>query len=122
MPVGRPWPASLPQDFSQNNYQGDRTPVRIESDTDSGFIRRRRRFTQPTRSYRNSMLMDDAQLTTFYSFYDDDTKGGSLDFDWKDPRTQQAAVVAFVGEEPIDVANGADFRVTFAVRVVSYEP
>lgn len=121
MPVGRPWPVTLPQEFSQQGFQKEQTPVRIETETDAGFVRRRRRFTQPTRTYPGTMLLDDTQVDTFYTFYDTTTNGGSLDWDWKDPLTEQAAVVAFVGEEPTVVSEGAAFRASFSVRVISLE-
>jgi hypothetical protein len=81
------WPASLPQSFPLNdNYSRVdgvlRTPMAV------GPAKRRRRATADVKVYEltpDRFVLTESQWDTLESFYDSDTSGGSLPFDWTDP-------------------------------------
>ena len=78
----------------------------LRSDTDSGHVITRPKFTKSRRSftinYEDAPLSD---MTTLEDFYFDDCGNGSAVFNWTRPDTGQVFVVGF--KEPMKSSNVA---------------
>ena len=94
------WPASLPQDVLQG-WEKSLDSGLLRTPMDQGPAKQRRRFSATARPYTVTVQMTGTQVTTFEAFFDDTIKGGSLPFDWLDPRTQTAVTFRFV-KEPME--------------------
>lgn len=88
------WPASLPQDALVGVAVSAGDSV-LRSQMDAGPPTRRNRFTANTVAITTSMVLTGTQVATLDTFFHDTLSNGALSFDWKDPRTDAAAVIAF---------------------------
>lgn len=119
MPTTINWPTTLPEAFSQVRFEGDSFPAKIESPTDEGPTRRRRRFTDTNQTFAGDMLIERTQYQAFEDFYRTETRQGTLTFNWIHPITEAAKEVAFLGDEPKWVTAGSEFRVSFRIEVIA---
>lgn len=93
------WPASLPQTLLLEGLTRKRQPGRVRSEMDSGPPKQRSRFTATAKHFDAVQLnMTGAQLTTFYTFYEDTLGQGAAGFTWIDPITDASATLRFKGE------------------------
>lgn len=118
------WPATLPQTLLRTLTR-KRQPGKIRSQMDTGPVKQRTRFTATTKMFDASLIMTGAQLTTFYTFYEDDLGHGALSFTWVDPITDAAATLRFGDGEPEDlllVANDdpdvRQYQVTLPLEIL----
>jgi len=102
------WPATLPQKFSANGYDESPPDNLIRSKTDSGPAKIRRRTTANIRPYKTTLRMTGTQVSTLETFYITTLVGGSLAFDWNEPRSQAVKSFRFVSS-PKYSARGGDF-------------
>jgi hypothetical protein len=113
------WPVDLPQTVDQDGYKEARLPNAVRSQVDQGRPKARRRYTASIKSFTVSLLLDEDQTEILDEFYDDTTAAGSLEFDWVDPRTNEAAVVQFWGDPPaIATAGGTLYKATFQMIIL----
>mgnify|MGYP000005809435 CR=1 FL=1 len=89
------WPAELPQEpLLRWTVQLPQNVIRTE--TDSGHSKRRRRFTSAPRNYQMPFALRQAEYERFVQFFEEDTKDGSLPFEWQDPATGDTWEFSFV--------------------------
>lgn len=74
------WPAILPQWIRSDSYQAGLGDGRLQSSTDAGGGKTRRRFSYAPEPVKGSTEMTSAQLATFRAFVEDTLKGGVLPF------------------------------------------
>lgn len=113
------WPATLPQYVQEGGYQETLQDQTIETQMESGPAKIRRRFTKSLRRFQVSMLMTSAQATTFETFWQDTCKGGSIPFDWVNPRTRAASTVRFRTPAPqFSSVGGVNVMVQFNLEII----
>jgi hypothetical protein len=118
------WPSELPQRprFGYSRTQQNNV---IENRPDFGPTLRRRRFTAISKYYDVSMVIDEAGLTIFDSFFNSTIKSGALSFAWRNPDNDVAADCRIVPDtvEHTQVSPGGTeerrlYMVTFVLEVL----
>ncbi len=79
------WPATLPQLFNRQGFAFAEGDGRLQSDTDTGPGKVRRRSTAVANIIQGQMTLTLAQLKIMRAFIRDDLVGGSLPFNIPDP-------------------------------------
>lgn len=95
------WPASLPQTLL-STLTRKRQAGKVRTPMDVGPPKQRARYTAVTQTYEGSLILTGAQLTTFYTFYNDTLGYGAVSFTWVDPVTDASASLRFAEDEPED--------------------
>lgn len=110
------WPSSLPDKFLQGGFVETWSKQSLKSEMDVGF-KIRRRTSQKYGMITANMLLTQAQLATFETFYDETLVGGSLTFTHEDPLRGGTKTFSFnPGTEPQLVATGGGYaRVTVSL-------
>lgn len=113
------WPNTLPAYMQEGGYQEKFQDQKLESQMEAGPAKLRRRFTKTIRFIGAQMLMTQAQVTDFETFYYTTLKGGTLPFDWVHPRTRSSTTFRFRNPSPsYSVTGGVNVLVTFTLEVV----
>lgn len=82
--MGAVYPSTLPTlDFASIRYR--RVASVIETATEAGIPKRRRRFTAHPRYFEQTMILNEAQLLILETFFFETLGGGVLPFDHEDP-------------------------------------
>ena len=93
------WPASLPQtllyDLTEKRQAG-----KVRSQMDTGPAKQRKRFTATVKEYVGALILTQAQLATFKTFYETTLGEGVDSFTWVDPFTEVSASLRFGDGEP----------------------
>jgi len=92
------WPSSLPAYPLERNLEEAPPDNAIRTQMDAGPAKVRRRFTANVRDFQVTLYLTRSQVASLDAFFLTDVKGGSLVFDWKNPRTGSAAELRFVGK------------------------
>lgn len=100
------WPADLPQHVREEGYAEHPQDTTIRSPMDAGPAKVRRRFTAPIDTFDIEMILTPAQAETLREFCRDTLAGGSLEFDWLHPRTQEAVTMRFLAPPELSPADG----------------
>lgn len=113
------WPSTLPEYVLADAYKEALNTQTIESATDTGSAKIRRRYTKLVRKFDMSILLSQAQLATFENFWLDTLRGGSLPFEWVHPLTRVAITLRFRSPAPSYVNVGGVYtRATFVLETV----
>ncbi len=112
------WPASLPQAPLLRGYseQGQGNTIRTQMDV--GPPKRRRRYTAELVQYQMMVLLTEAQLATFETFYTSTLSHGADAFDWVDHRAGTTLEYAFVGRPQYTPAGGGLWEVSFTLEAM----
>jgi hypothetical protein len=102
------WPAGLPQYLEADGFNEQLADARLDTPTDYGPGKTRRKFTKNWRQISGAIRCTDDQVDTFEEFYLETLNGGALDFLWKAPLTQNAAMMRFRGGPPKIQYRSAD--------------
>ncbi len=102
------WPATLPQYFEENGYSESLADGRLDTATDFGPGKSRRRFTKNWRMIAGAIRCTDDQVDAFEEFYLETLGGGVADFLWKAPVSQNDALFRFRGQPPRIQYRSAD--------------
>jgi len=116
MPAVATWPTTLPQYPRRDGYTFKPGSNVIESETETGPPKRRRRATARIDRFGCSLVLDADQWTEFYEFYHSILEDGSLACNWIHPETGLPAVV-FLGDYEA-TRRGAYREVSFEVVVL----
>lgn len=103
------WPATLPQLILRAGYAESVPDQAIETPTDAGPGKVRRRQTGTQRQIKASIHCTPAQMDIFEAFYLGTLAGGTLNFTWTHPRTQAAASLRFRKPVPAYTPLGAGY-------------
>lgn len=90
------WPPSLTRTPRVSSLGEEAPKVVLRSEVDVGPAKIRRRLTGGTRNFSVEVDLRRSELAVFDSFFNTTTKGGSLSFSWKNPRTGDAADFRFL--------------------------
>lgn len=113
------WPVTLPQYVLEGGYQEQLQDQTIETQMEAGPAKIRRRFTKSLRRFQINLLMNSTQAAAFETFWQTTCRGGSIPFDWKNPRTQAAATMRFRNPAPqFSSVGGVNVMVQFNVEVI----
>jgi len=113
------WPASLPQSPLIQGFEEQPPKTSITTQMDQGPAKKRRRATTNVRPIVAQFIMDKSQVDTFDTFYNDTTAGGSLRFDFKNPRTGVTKEFRFRDTMPtITPLSGDLFRVNVELEIM----
>lgn len=106
MTVAWPIAGSFPQDL----LLGDTMTVNdnaVRTEMDSGPHFMRLKDTVYFRTYTGAILITSAQRATLLSFWETDTKSGTIPFQWHDPATGDALTFRLLSIGPFtDQGNG----------------
>ena len=80
------WPLTLPRRFIAPSLRIGRKPGSIVTNPEVGAARTRRRTTGRVFLVSGEMILRENQIAPFEDFVDDTLAGGSLRFNWIDPR------------------------------------
>lgn len=94
------WPVGLPQYLQMAGASKGMGNGLLEYAPEVGPSITRRRTTARMRPISGSMICSSAQITTFETFYNTTIIGGSLPFNFPDPRTGSTLLVKFTAENP----------------------
>lgn len=101
------WPTTLP-DYLMKDALSETLPANtIRSSMEVGPAKVRRRATSAVRLISGKIKLTAAQAADLDTFYSATTQCGSIQFDWKHPRTRAAVNMRFVGP-PVIVPYGAE--------------
>ncbi len=109
------WPAALPQFVLLQGYSESLANRKVESETDSGPPKARRRFTNAWRPIQATIRCDDDQVDAFEEFYETTLGGGVQPFTWVSPRTQLPATFRFVKAPPKHQPFGGGVDISFSL-------
>lgn len=108
------WPAALPQYLDEGGFNEALADVRIDTPTDYGPGKTRRRFTKNWRVISGAIRCTDDQVDAFEEFYLETLGGGVADFLWKAPLSQDLALMRFRGPQPkIQYRSADEFLISF---------
>lgn len=111
------WPSTLPEYVLADAFKEALNNQTIESATDTGSPKVRRRFTKLVRKFDMAVLLSDSQVATFENFWLNTLKGGSLPFDWVHPRTRASITLRFRSPAPSYVNVGGIYsRASFTLE------
>jgi hypothetical protein len=102
------WPAGLPQYLSADGFSEALADNKLESQTDFGPGKSRRRFTANWRMISGTLRCTDDQVDAFEDFYQDTLGGGVDAFLWRDPISQNLSLMKFRGGAPRTQYRSAD--------------
>jgi hypothetical protein len=114
------WPASLPQEFHQQNFQITPPQGAIRTDMETGKAYQRRRFTAAVQPVRGKMWLDATQYSTLLNFWENTTAMGALEFEWVHPITGAPAIFRFIATETpqITVVSGDIYQVQLNLEII----
>ena len=89
------WPAGLPQTPLKRGFSQMEKTSTITSPMGYGPAKKRRQTTADIQLVTAGFILDDTQKNTLVAFYETDTAGGSIPFDWVDQLNGGAASYRF---------------------------
>lgn len=112
------WPSDLPALVQVQNYKDSLAETRIRTEMDAGPVKTRRRFTAGVEKVTVSIRCNRTQVARFKIFFNVDTAGGSLAWNWVDALSQEPIELMF-GENPPDITpiNQMAFLITFPLEI-----
>lgn len=113
------WPIGddFPQDLLIDDVYMPNDNV-IADEMESGPVLLRQRDTVIFGTWQCSLLLTKAHRATFLAFYQNDTKGGSLPFLWKDSITEEDKRFRFRGAPQLTTHGGGWYRAAFTLEEV----
>lgn len=113
------WPGGLPQKLELAGFSETFPSISIETSMDAGPKKKRRKFTASVRDIAGQQIMTNAQVELLRTFYNDTTAGGSIRFDWVDPRDDSSVVeMRFKSPPKIQSFGGDAFQVQLALEIL----
>lgn len=119
------WPISLPQALLVRGLNGQPESGVVRTAMSVGPAKVRARTSTPIDTYTGELILTQAQLVTFWTFFNDTLELGALPFDWVHPRTAAAGTafrfMAPPAETPLAPRNASHtekWRVSFRLEVI----
>lgn len=110
------WPASLPQTLLYD-LTGMRQAGKVRSQMDTGPAKQRKRFTAVAKEYDGALILTQAQVATFNTFYETTLGEGAVSFDWIDPYLDTSASLRFRAEPEVTLVRPSDTLANRLYRV-----
>lgn len=100
------WPSDL-NDANTGTLQENYAPAYVDDQAQVGASRRRKRFTRTLRTFAFDIVLDDTDRTTFETFIETTTSGGTSSFNWTHPTKDTIYEVRFTDLPQFrDLADG----------------
>lgn len=113
------WPVSLPQKSQTDGYRESPVSSVLRTSVDVGAPKQRRRYSASVKTLAISILVTTDQIDTFEDFVRDDLQGGSLEFDWIHPRTEDPISARIInGDYSISNAGGPNYFINFSIEIL----
>jgi len=90
------WPATLPDPLVNGYSEKYPADQRLRTKMDKGPAKVRRRFSAGVRPFTVKYKLTAAQATTLETFVETTLSGGTLSFDWTQPRTSASVSARIV--------------------------
>lgn len=110
------WPAGLPQKPDRDEWQQAPQPNIVAFQPEVGPPIARRRGTARTYIVQGAFFFTDAQMATFWAFWESTIKDGALAFSWPHPVTGAASRWRFEGEPAARMEGFDRHRLSFSLR------
>lgn len=112
MPV---WPATLPQ-YPDLGWTERKLLNVVDTDTDAGPSKRRRRFTRAKRHLVMRFHLTETQVATLETFHTTTLADGSIDFDFPHPRTRITHSCRWVNEFSVSEPHRGLYQVAIELE------
>lgn len=112
------WPATVPTDINQSGYNESPPDVSLRQPMAVGPPKVRRRSSAGVRPINGIIRMTGAQLETFDAWYVSDLSGGTLPFDFPNPRTSVSKEMMFAVPPTYTPAGGDFWKVGVKMQVL----
>ena len=109
------WPTTLPQEPLVQGAREVLANNKVVSRTESGNTKKRRRFTSAPSTQNYTVFLDVDQANTLADFYEETTGFGSINFEWRNPRTGRFHLFSF--ESPPSFTWAGPFNLTCALNI-----
>ena len=112
------WPSTLPDKALARGYSESPPSVTLRTSMDAGPAKVRRRFTGGTRPVSVSQILTGDQVEILDTFFMGDLGGGSLAFEWKNPRTGSTVEFRFKNPPRYGEPNGDNWPVSYELEIL----
>jgi hypothetical protein len=117
--MAQAWSTGVPTDIVKSSYQAKRQDGTLRTDMETGLPKVRRRFTAVVKSFEGSIIMTQAELTTFESWFDNVIGFGALTFMFPHPITQVSTEMRFIGSyKEAQDEDTMDFEVQLEFEII----
>ena len=114
---GITWPADLPQGMLERGFESRLSDSLRISPVEQDGPRTSRMYTEGIDEISGRMLMTEAEYDRFFTFYDQNLRGGTRRFLMPVPLTDELGLVEFT-EPPVRVRSGINWEVSISLRWV----
>lgn len=112
------WPTSLPQEPKLRGYTETRESNVLRSPTEQGPAKTRKLYTADIPVFSIVLVMTDAQLTTFDTFFESTIDYGATSFTWVHPRTGSGATCRLRSVPNLVRLGGDYWSVSFQMEIL----
>lgn len=112
------WPAGLPAYPLIDGSTESLPDITIRTKTDTGPAKVRRRYTAGVSTFTMQFVFDSTDMSSFSTFYNSTTTGGSVEFSINHPRTGSSVNARFASVPQIQPLGNGYSRVTFLMEVL----
>jgi hypothetical protein len=113
------WPGTLPDKVLKNGYDEVFADNVIRTPMEVGPPKVRRRSTAAPKFFRVSQLLSSTQVGYLDTFYNTTLSSGSIQFDWKHPRTGSAVTTMRFKTPPrVQYVSGDKFRAEYELEIL----
>lgn len=110
------WPVSLPDAPLAEGYQENPVNNNITTQMETGPAKKRRRYTEPIFNFICGLVLTSDEVDILETFYFTTLEGGTLEFDWKHPRTRIAATLRFKTPYTVSAIDPNNFSVNMSLE------
>lgn len=112
------FPATLQDKFNEAGFQHIFGNSTLESETDVGPPKKRRRYTTEYDTFNGTIELEKDDYVTLETFYKTTLAGGTLTFNFNHPITQVQSEFQFTQPPSMVPLGGTYFRVSFNWREI----
>lgn len=112
------WPSTLPAP-KNGTYRESPPETTIRTQMEQGPAKVRRRFTNGQRQISFGMVLTQEQTQTLDAFYESDTSGGSLSFNYTHPRTGAPVVGRFLKPPSYSAIDQFNYDATVELEILN---
>jgi hypothetical protein len=116
--VAQAWPSTLPQFFSEDNFQEVLDGAVLFSDMDVGPKKARRRFTKGIDEQSVSIQLNKAQYSIFVTFFKTTIAGGSIPVSFFHPITEAPLEFRIKSNPRVSSIGGGNTIVSFEIEIM----
>ncbi len=112
------WPSTLQDLINEQGFALNKGETVLRSDVDVGPNKVRRRFTRPIDTMSGVINLTSVQYEDFEFFFDTETNGGTLPFEFNHPITGVLTLFRFTGPVNYRSIGGGNFQVSMAWEIL----